>query len=64
MDHRHGHLLPADLVHLLPHDVLDLGKRSFRQGQVGKKALAELPDEAGPKEQLMAYRVRPGGWLT
>ncbi len=62
MDHRHLHLLPADGVHLLADDLLDsLGDREAERQQ-GVDARAELPDIAGPHEELVRRpsRHRPG----
>jgi hypothetical protein len=66
MDHRHGDFLPADGVDLLTHDVLDFGHGAARQRQVAEDAGAQLADESGPQQELVAgdfaisRRLAPG----
>ena len=64
MDDRHRHLLPADGVHLLPHDVLDLGERATGERQIAEDAGAELADEPGAHQQLMAGDLGVAGRLA
>jgi hypothetical protein len=53
-------LLAADGVHLLPDDPLDLGERPACERQVVVDARPELPDEAGPDEELVGGDQRVG----
>ena len=54
-------LLAADRVHLLADDRLDLRERALREREVVVDAGAELADEAGADEELVARDLRVGG---
>ena len=54
LEHGHADLLGAACVHLLAHDVLDLGQHALAQGQKRVDAGSGLADEAGAQQQLMA----------
>ena len=64
MDDRHRHLLAADPVHLLPHDVLDLGQGATGEREIREDAGAELADEAGAHQQLVAGDLGVTGSLA
>ncbi len=54
MHHGHGHLLPANSIHLFPHNVLDLIHHPSGQGEIAEDARTELTDVARAHKQLMA----------
>ena len=58
---RQEHLLAADGVHLLAHDLLDLQQRALRQKQVVVDSGRELADVAGAQQQLVAGDLGLGG---
>ena len=58
------HLLPADGVHLLAHDLLDLEERALGQEQVAVDAGGKLAHVAGAQQQLMAGDLGFGGILA
>ena len=55
---RHGDFLPADRVHLLADDGLDLVQTAARQRQIRIDARAEGLNEAGARKQLVAGQLR------
>ena len=61
LEHGHADLLGAACVHLLAHDVLDLGQHALAQGQERVDAGSGLADEAGAQQQLMAGDLGIGG---
>ena len=60
LDDRHHHLLAADAVHLLAHDVLDLDDRPPGQRQEVVDAARDLADHAGAQQQAMRGEFRLG----
>ena len=58
------HLLPADGVHLLAHNLLDLEQRALRQEQVAVDPGRKLANVAGAQQQLMAGDLGFGGVLA
>ena len=60
-EHRHGDLLPADGVHLLADDGVDLVEHPLAEREVDVDAGGELADEAGPHHEAVAHRLRVGG---
>ena len=60
----HQHLLPADRVDLLAHDLHDLLVHLPAGRQPGPQPGAELAHQAGAHEQLMRDRLRVGGRLA
>ena len=58
------HLLPADRVHLLAYNLLDLEQRALRQEQVAVDAGRKLAHVAGAQQQLMAGDLGFDGVLT
>ncbi len=62
--HRHRDLLPANHIHLLADDVLDLRHRTSRQRQVAEDARCQLADKARPHQQLVAGDLRLGGRIA
>ena len=61
---RQIHLLPADRVHLLAHNLLDLEQRALGQEQVAVDSGRKLAHVAGAQQQLMAGDLGFGGVLT
>ncbi len=61
VQHRHLDLLPADAVHLLADDRVDLLDHAQAEREVHVDAGRELPDEPGPHHQLVADGFRVGG---
>ena len=61
LEHGHADLLGAACVHLLAHDVLDLGQHALAQGQKRVDAGSGLADETGAQQQLMAGDLGIGG---
>ena len=60
LEHGHADLLGTACVHLLAHDVLDLGQHALAQGQERVNAGSGLADEAGAQQQLVADHFRFG----
>ena len=60
VQHRHQHLLRADRVHLLAHDLDDLLVHAPARRQPGPEPGAELPDHARADEQLVGERLGVG----
>src|SRR5262249_54003659 len=56
MEHGHYDLLPADCIHLLSDDRVDLVEDRESEGQVDVNAGGELPDQAGSHHELVADR--------
>jgi hypothetical protein len=54
------HFLRADLVHLLPDDLDDLGPDPDRERQQGVVPGHQLPDVARPEQEPVAGRARVG----
>ena len=63
LQHRHQHLLRADRVELLPHDLLDLPVHAPAGGQPGPHARAQLADQPGAHHQHVRDRLRVRGRL-
>ena len=61
LEHGHADLLGAARIHLLAHDVLDLGQHALAQGQKRVDAGSGLADETGAQQQLMAGDLGIGG---
>ena len=61
MEHRHGDLLPADPVHLLADDGVDLVEHALAHGEVDVDAGGELADQPGAHHEPVAHRLRVGG---
>src|SRR6266404_1165194 len=59
----HGHLLPADGVHLLADDPVHAVEHALAERQPDVDAGRELPDETGAQHQLVAARLRVRGVL-
>ena len=58
------HLLPADRVHLLADDLLDLPVHAPAERQERPQARADLADVAAAHEQLVESRLGVGGRLA
>ena len=56
-DHRHRHLLAADRVHLLAHDLHDLLVGAPAGRQEAPEPGADLADHPGADEQLVRDRL-------
>ena len=57
MDDRHQHLLPADGVHLLADDLLDLADHPPAERQQAEDAGAERADQRRPQHQPVAGQL-------
>jgi hypothetical protein len=63
VEHRHEHLVPADPVDLLTHDLHGLLVHPPAGRQPTPQPGADLPDHPGAHEQLVRERLRVGGRL-
>ena len=61
LEHRHQHLLRADRVELLAHDLLGAPVHPQARGQPRPEPRADLADEARPDHQLVRERLRVRG---
>ena len=59
--HRHQHLLPADCVHLLADDLLDLAVDAPPEGHERPETRAHLADETAAHEELVRHGLRVSG---
>src|SRR2546427_8248726 len=64
MQDGHGHLLPADRVHLLADDGVDAIEYTLAEGQPDIDARGELTHEPRAEHQLVADRLRVRGILA
>ncbi len=64
VEDRHQHLLAADRVHLLAHDLHDLLVNAPARWEPRPQPRADLPDEPGPDHQDVADRLGVGRRLT
>ena len=62
--HRHRHLLAADRVHLLAHDLHDLLVDAPAGREVRPEARADLADQPGADEEPVRRRLGIGGVLA
>ena len=64
LQHRHQHLVPADRVHLLAHDLDDVLMDPLPGGQPRPQPRADLADQAGADHQLVRDRLGVGRRLA
>jgi hypothetical protein len=64
MEHRQQELLPAEAVHLLPDDALDLQADALSEGEQRVGARHELSHEARAQQQAMAGGLCIRGIVT